>query len=97
MKRRRTPARAGISNTDIRITDEGGANTAGVTVSGNYLIGAGFAFEVGMANTNPMSNVSFTNNYIGFNLYGQYYTGHDQLRDRDRDDGRRLLKSDRIE
>jgi hypothetical protein len=65
----------GLSNTDIRITDEGGANTAGVTVSGNYLIGAGFAFEVGLANTNPVSNVSFANNYIGFNLYGQYYAG----------------------
>jgi hypothetical protein len=65
----------GLSNTDIRITDEGGANTAGVTISGNYLLGAGFAFEVGMANASPISNVSVTNNDIGFNLYGQYYTG----------------------
>jgi hypothetical protein len=65
----------GLSNTDIRITDEGGANTAGVTISGNYLFGAGFAFEVGMANASPIGNVSVTNNDIGFNLYGQYYTG----------------------
>jgi hypothetical protein len=65
----------GLSNTDIRITDEGGANTAGVIISGNYLLGAGFAFEVGMANASPISNVSVTNNAIGFNLYGQYYTG----------------------
>ena len=40
------PGAAGNSNTDIRITDEAGANTSGMTVSGNYLLGAGFAFEV---------------------------------------------------
>ena len=33
------PGAAGNSNTDIRITDEAGANTSGVTVSGNYLLG----------------------------------------------------------
>src|SRR5271156_5240577 len=35
----------GYSNTNLRITDEGGNNNDGVTVTGNYLIGAGFNFE----------------------------------------------------
>ena len=39
------PGAPGASNTDIRITDEVG-NTDDVTVSGNYLIGAGFTVEV---------------------------------------------------
>ena len=67
---------AGIPNTDIRITDEGGANTSGVTVSGNYLLGAGIGFEVMDSDTTKVvSNVSFANNYVGFNWYGQYYPG----------------------
>ena len=66
---------AGTPNSDIRITDEGG-NTNDVTVSGNYLIGAGFSFEVGAPNPNyTISNVSVTNNDIGFDWYGQYYPG----------------------
>jgi Right handed beta helix region len=63
----------GFSNTAMRITDEYG-NTNNVTVTGNYMIGAGFNFEVDAANANyTVSNVSFTNNYDGFELYGRYF------------------------
>ena len=67
----------GYSNTNLRITDEGGNNNDGVTVTGNYLIGAGFNFETGVtSNTNyTLSNVSVTNNYLGFATYGQYFPG----------------------
>ena len=69
----------GVSNSDIRITDEYG-NTNDVTVSGNYLIGSGFNFEVTAPNTNnTISNVSVTNNDIGFDWYGQYYPGTDSM------------------
>jgi hypothetical protein len=65
-------------NSDIRITDEFG-NTNNVTVTGNYLIGAGFTFEVGGPSNSPytISNVSITNNDVGFGWYGQYYPGTD--------------------
>ena len=47
-----------------------------MTISGNYLIGSGFSFEVAapIAN-NTISNVSVNNNDIGFNWYGQYIPG----------------------
>jgi hypothetical protein len=63
----------GFSNTAMRITDEFG-NTNDVTATGNYLIGAGFNFEVGAPNTSyTVSNVSITNNYQGFAAFGQYF------------------------
>ena len=67
----------GYSNTTLRITDEGGNNNDGVTVTGNYLIGAGFNFETAAtSNTSyTISNVSVTNNYLGFAWYGQYFPG----------------------
>jgi hypothetical protein len=69
----------GLSNSDIRITDEFG-NTNDVTVTGNYLIGAGFNFEVAAPNTNnTISNVSVTNNDVGFGKFGPYYSGTDIL------------------
>ncbi len=43
-----------------------------------------------------MSNVSITNNYVGFGLFGQYYPGTDQLRDRVREHCRRFLESNRF-
>jgi hypothetical protein len=65
----------GYSNSDLRITTEYG-NVNDVTVSGNYLIGAGFEFEAGTAgSSNTMSNVSITNNDVGFGLFGQYFPG----------------------
>jgi hypothetical protein len=68
----------GFSNTDIRITDEFG-NTSNVTVTGNYLIGAGFDFELAAPNANTISNVSVTNNDVGFAKFGSYYPGTDSL------------------
>jgi hypothetical protein len=65
----------GLSNTDMRITDEFG-NTNDVTISGNYMIGAGFNFEVLAPNSAyAITNVSVTNNYLGFAAFGQYYPG----------------------
>jgi hypothetical protein len=53
----------------MRITDEYG-NTNNVTVTGNYLIGGGFNFELAAPNANyTISNVSVTNNYLGFAMY----------------------------
>ena len=68
----------GFSNTDIRITDEFG-NTNNVTVTGNYLIGAGFNFELAAPNANTISNVSITNNDVGFAKFSPYYAGTDSL------------------
>src|SRR3984957_9931814 len=65
----------GLSNTDMRITDEFG-NTNDVAISGNYMIGAGFNFEVVAPNSAyAITNVSVTNNYSGFAKFGQYYPG----------------------
>jgi hypothetical protein len=69
----------GFSNTSLRITDEGGNNTDGVTVSGNYLIGAGFNFETADPNANTLNNVSVTNNYLGFATFGQYFPGTENM------------------
>jgi hypothetical protein len=48
-----------------------------VTVTGNYLIGAGFNFETAVTSNTSLtiSNVSVTNNYVGFSIYGQYFPG----------------------
>ena len=72
------PARLGISNTTMRITDEFG-NTNNVTVTGNYMIGAGFNFELAAPNANyTISNVSFTNNYDGFRMVRPILPRHRQ-------------------
>jgi hypothetical protein len=69
----------GISNTTMRITDEFG-NTNGVNVTGNYMIGAGFNFELAAPNANyTISNVSFANNYDGFAGFAQYFPGTDSM------------------
>jgi hypothetical protein len=68
----------GISNTTLRITDEAGNNADGVTVSGNYLIGAGFNFETADPNTS-LSNISVTDNYLGFSIYSQYFPGTEDM------------------
>ncbi|HZZ23133.1 MAG TPA: right-handed parallel beta-helix repeat-containing protein [Roseiarcus sp.] len=62
----------GSSNSDLRITDEFG-NTSNVNVTGTYLIGAGFTFSVGARNINTVTNVSITNNDVGFGSFGPYY------------------------
>jgi hypothetical protein len=71
----------GLSNTSLRITDEGGNNNDGVTVTGNYLIGAGFNFETAVTSntSDTISNVSVTNNYLGFAWYGQYFPGTENM------------------
>ena len=70
------------ANSDIRLTAEVGT-LSNVTVTGNYLLGAGFAFEVGLGNgANPnstISNISITNNDVGFDWFGQYYPGTDSM------------------
>src|ERR1700677_2985200 len=67
----------GASNSSLRITNEGGSNNDGVTVTGNYLIGDGFNFETGgtPGPNDTISNVSVTNNYLGFAAFGQYFPG----------------------
>jgi hypothetical protein len=63
----------GAANSDIRLTNEFGDLTD-VTVSGNYLLGAGFAVEAGSTNTtSTISNVSIANNDIGFTAFAPYY------------------------
>ena len=60
-------------NSDLRITNEAG-NTSNVTISGNYLLGGGYTVEAGSTNTTyTISNVSVTNNYIGYSVFGAYY------------------------
>ena len=67
------PGSAGFSNSDMRLTNEFGDLTD-VTVSGNYLLGAGFAVEAGSTNTTyTISNVSIANNDIGFQAFAPYY------------------------
>ena len=70
----------GFSNTDLRITDEFG-NTNDVTVSGNYLIGAGFTFELATPpdTAYTISNVSITNNDVGFWTFGPNLPGTETL------------------
>ena len=73
------PGAQGNSNTALRITDEFG-NTNNVTVSGNYLIGAGFTFELAAPNNGyTISNVSITNNDVGFGTFGPYLPGTETL------------------
>ena len=69
----------GASSSAIRITNEFG-DADNVTVSGNYLLGAGYTVYVSAASTPyTFSNISVTNNDIGFGLYGPYYPGTDTL------------------
>jgi hypothetical protein len=65
-------------NSAIRLTNEEGS-LSNVTVSDNYLLGGGFNFEVvsapQYANSTIISNVSVTDNDVGFSAFGQYYPG----------------------
>jgi Peptidase M10 serralysin C terminal len=71
-----TASAAANANSDIRIADQFG-NISNVKVSGNWLLGAGFTVEVGpvAGSGYTISNVSVTNNYMGFYGYGAYYPG----------------------
>ena len=66
-----TAGAAANANSDIRIWSQGSA-ISDVTVSGNYLLGGGYALEISPG-LYPMSNVAVTNNYIGFSAFGPYY------------------------
>jgi hypothetical protein len=79
MEETENAGQTGASNTEIRLTDEFG-NLNDVTVSGNYLIGAGIGLEVVNPNgAYTVSNVSVTNNDVGFNWFGQYLAGTTSL------------------
>lgn len=62
---------AAQANSDIRIWSQG-ASISNVTVAGNYLLGGAYTLEIGPG-AYPMSNVSVTDNYIGFSEFGPYY------------------------
>jgi hypothetical protein len=62
---------AAEANSDIRIWSQG-ASISNVTVSGNYLLGGAYTLEISPG-AYPMSNVSVTDNYIGFSEDGPYY------------------------
>ena len=68
-----SPANA---NSDLRLTNELG-NLSNVTVSGNYLLGGAYTVEAGSATTKyTVSNVSITNNYIGFEYLWPFLSRH---------------------
>ena len=61
------------ANSDLRLTNEDGDST-NVTVSGNFLLGGNFTVEAGTTNTTyTISNMSITDNYIGFPQTGDFY------------------------
>jgi hypothetical protein len=62
------------ANSDIRVTTQFG-NVSNVTISGNFLLGAGETVEVINGGDGSFSNVSITNNYLGFWKFGDFYPG----------------------
>jgi hypothetical protein len=66
------------ANSEIRLTAEAGS-LSNVTVTGNYLLGGGFVIEAGLGNGAPpnstITNISVTNNDLGFDRFGQVYPG----------------------
>ena len=81
----------GLSNNDIRITDELG-NINDVTVTGNYLIGAGFNFEVAAPNAITRSAMFSHKQRHRIRMVWPILSRHRQFSDRDRDQYRRLLQ-----
>jgi len=64
----------GLTNNAIRITSELG-NVSNVTVTGNYLLGGATTIDAGNEGSGTFSNISITNNYIGFGVYGDFLAG----------------------
>jgi hypothetical protein len=60
------------ANSDIRLSDQFG-NLSNVTVTGNFLLGAGETVEVGPDSDDTISNISITNNYLGFWKFNDFY------------------------
>ena len=68
------------TNNCIRITSELG-NVGNVTVTGNYLIGGSAVIDAGNAGSGSFSNISITNNYLGFGTYDDCVSRPDVRRD----------------
>lgn len=64
----------GLTNNCIRITSELG-NVSNVTVTGNYLLGGSTTIDAGNEGSGTFSNISITNNYVGFGVYGDFFAG----------------------
>ena len=62
------------ANSDIRLTTSYG-NLSNVTVSGNWLLGAGETVEATNGGAGGFSNISITNNYLGFWWLSDFYAG----------------------
>jgi hypothetical protein len=62
------------ANSDLRLTTESG-NLSNVTVTGNFLLGAGETVEVINGGEGSFSNISVTNNYVGFWKFSDFYGG----------------------
>jgi Right handed beta helix region/Peptidase M10 serralysin C terminal len=69
-----TPGAAVNANSDIRLTTQFG-NLSNVTVSGNWLLGAGETVEVINGGDGSFSNISITDNYLGFWGFSEFYAG----------------------
>jgi len=71
------PASDYSTNDCIRITTELGS-VANVTVNGNYLIGGATGIDAGNSVSSTgatYSNISLTDNYVGFATYNDFYPG----------------------
>jgi hypothetical protein len=68
------PSATANANSEIRIVSQG-SNISNVNISGNFLLGGAYAVEIGpdTHTSYTFSNVSVTNNYIGFSVFGPYY------------------------
>jgi Peptidase M10 serralysin C terminal len=80
-----TPGALVAPNDAIRIDTIQGSDK-NVTVSGNYLIGGSYTIDAldpgtsGNQGSAPLTNVSITNNYVGFGYYGDFFPGpHTQI------------------
>ena len=63
------------ANDCVRITVEDGS-VSNVTVSGNFMIGGSYSVDSGnMGTEGTFSNISVTDNYMGFSVYGGFFNG----------------------
>ena len=64
-----------LVNNAVRITAETGS-ASNVTVNGNFLVGGSYTVDAGNAGSKgTFSNISITNNYLGFGAFGAFYPG----------------------
>jgi len=69
-----TPTDGHETNSDLRLTTESG-DLSNVTVSGNFLLGAGETVEVINGGKGSFSNISVTNNYLGYWKFSDFFAG----------------------